>query len=178
MQLQVYKPSQGLSYCHMAMLLAIPSPAKSPLTSPHIDAVPRHMRYNRPRERRSLHDNHTSSPVRKGTTMAGSIDVEIIPKQEAEQMVRIRRMDAEFRERLATSIRHVTDNPGQAVKLAVERERYLALRRRIEKLAQALAVPLTIRRTGEGLVFWKATAEELETRPPGPPPRRRRRNRR
>ena len=61
--------------------------------------------------------------------------------------------------------------PGQAGKLHVlEQENPLTIRRRLVTAAKALGIPLTIKRSGEDVYFWRETGGEAE-------PRRRRRRR-
>jgi hypothetical protein len=55
--------------------------------------------------------------------------------------------------------------PGQAGKLhVVESENSLTIRRRLTVAATALNIPLTIRRSGADIYFWREDGEEAESR--------------
>jgi hypothetical protein len=89
-----------------------------------------------------------------------SIQFEDVPLEEARRMGRGPRMDPQLYQALRTRIQALSD---QAVRLTIpDGTSPATMKNRIQRVAAALGIPVTIRRAPGGLLFWRSTDEDIQ----------------
>ncbi len=96
-----------------------------------------------------------------------------LSRNEALQKARYRtRQPSENRKLIEEEIRYLDDNPNESTRIAKTGDQtfenwYKYQRSQLLRIAREIGIPITIRQEdgGTGLLFWKATEEELAARP-------------
>jgi len=89
-----------------------------------------------------------------------TFEFEDIPLEEARLMGRGARMEHMLYDTLTKKIQALS---GDAVRIHLGSEiRPERMRRYIQRIAHELTIPVTVRRVEGGVIFWRATAEDLQ----------------
>ena len=103
------------------------------------------------------------TPIKEADIVAQEtppIRFEDIPLEEARRMGRGPRMDPELYQVLTQKIQSLGDH---ATRITLpERISFTTMKNRILRMANAINVPITVRRVPGGLLFWRSTDEDIE----------------
>ena len=88
-----------------------------------------------------------------------------ISREEAQSLVRGSRLDPMLYTSLVSELETFAEHPGDALFITLPSTvRYATMKARIQRIGKRLHLTLTIRKTENGIVCWKETADEEQYR--------------